>query len=341
MTQTLVPYEPQQDVGLTMAVTTEVAMTRLKELQQFVKEVMVEDEDYGVIPGTNKPSLYKPGAEKLCEIYGLAPMVEVTQRVEDWDRGLFAYEVKTSLVSKRTGQVVATGVGSCNSMEGRYRWRDSQRACPKCKNETIIKGKAEYGGGWLCFAKKGGCGAKFADGDASIEGQSVGRVENDDPYTLVNTILKMAKKRSHVDATLSATRSSAIFTEDVEDMDLGGPAPTAPPERPQQAPPQGGIGGGRVPPPQGRSAPEQDPVVAEVTAFVQELGWDRDAYVLWMTKEGFTDGKKLKNGDALPTLRALAKERRDLAAKDAAEDDPAKQLGLVTEDAQATAGAPF
>lgn len=312
MTQQLIQYEPQQDVGLTMAVTTEVALTRLKELQQFVKEVMVEDEDYGVIPGTNKPSLYKPGAEKLCEIYGLAPMVEVTQRVEDWDRGLFAYEVRTSLVSKRTGQVVATGVGSCNSMEGRYRWRDSQRACPKCKNATIIKGKAEYGGGWLCFAKKGGCGAKFADGDPSVEGQTVGRVENDDPYTLVNTILKMAKKRSHVDATLSATRSSALFTQDVEDMDLGA-APAAPPERTQQAPPrpQDGLGGGRVDPP----VPGPNSVMSEIAAIVQELGWNREQYLAWMQKEGHYDGRVLKNADALPTLRLLLKEHRERASE--------------------------
>jgi hypothetical protein len=34
--------------------------------------------------------------------------------------------------------------------------------CPKCgKTGTIIKGREEYGGGFLCFAKKGGCGAKF------------------------------------------------------------------------------------------------------------------------------------------------------------------------------------
>ena len=311
MTQSLVPYEPQSDVGLTMAVTTEVAMARLKELQQFVREVMVVDEDYGIIPGTNKASLFKPGAEKLCEIYGLAPMVEVTQRIEDWDRGLFAYEVLTSLVSKRTGQVVATGVGSCNSMEGRYRWRDSQRVCPKCKKETIIKGRDEYGGGWLCFARKGGCGAKFNDGDASIEEQTAGRVENDDPYTLVNTILKMAKKRSHVDATLSATRSSAIFTQDVEDIDQVTPPAPAPTRRQSTSRQQAAETPAPAP-----AAPHEDKA-SEVVACAKELGWDRDATKFWMQKEGFANA-----GEALPTLRELVKERRELAAKEAAEGEP-------------------
>src|SRR5699024_10296594 len=39
-----------------------------------------------------------------------------------------------------------------------------------------------------------------------------------DPYTIVNTVLKMAKKRALIDAVLSATRSSGIFTQDIEDF---------------------------------------------------------------------------------------------------------------------------
>ena len=34
--------------------------------------------------------------------------------------------------------------------------------CPSCgKSGSIIKSKNEYGGGWVCFIKKKGCGAKF------------------------------------------------------------------------------------------------------------------------------------------------------------------------------------
>ena len=182
----------------------------------------VPGEDYGRIPGTQKPVLLKPGAEKLCDIYGYVIRTEVVNRIEEWQPpGFFHYEVRCDLVSKRTGAIVGSGVGSCNSMESRYRWRQAERTCPECHQATIIKGKEEYGGGWLCFKKKGGCGAKFTDGDAQIMEQSVGRVLNDDIYTLVNTILKMAKKRAVVDATLSVTRSSALFTQDAEDFDTG------------------------------------------------------------------------------------------------------------------------
>jgi hypothetical protein len=43
-------------------------------------------------------------------------------------------------------------------------------------------------------------------------------VEHDNPADYYNTVLKMAKKRAHVDAILTATAASDIFTQDVEDM---------------------------------------------------------------------------------------------------------------------------
>ena len=213
-----------------------LARERLMQFQQFVKEYLVDGEDFGTIPGTPKPTLYKPGADKLCELYGLADEYEVTQRTEDFERGLFDYEVKCVLVRKPEMLLVSTGLGSCNSYEKKYRWRDAQRKCPVCGKEAIIKGKEEYGGGWLCFAKKGGCGAKFADNDPAIVSQSVGKVQNEDIADIKNTILKMAKKRSKIDATLSATRSSGIFTQDMEDWDI----PKAPVEIPKAEPSKAG-----------------------------------------------------------------------------------------------------
>ena len=213
-----------------------LARERLMQFQQFVKEYLVDGEDFGTIPGTPKPTLYKPGADKLCELYGLADEYEVTQRTEDFERGLFDYEVKCVLVRKPEMLLVSTGLGSCNSYEKKYRWRDAQRKCPVCGKESIIKGKEEYGGGFLCFAKKGGCGAKFSDDDPAIVSQSVGKVQNEDIADIKNTILKMAKKRSKIDATLSATRSSGIFTQDMEDWDI----PKAPVEIPKAEPSKGG-----------------------------------------------------------------------------------------------------
>ncbi|MCK7475628.1 MAG: hypothetical protein MZV49_24095 [Rhodopseudomonas palustris] len=43
------------------------------------------------------------------------------------------------------------------------------------------------------------------------------RFPNEEIYTQVNTVLKMAKKRAQVDAALSVGRLSNIFTQDIED----------------------------------------------------------------------------------------------------------------------------
>jgi hypothetical protein len=199
---------------------TQVAR-RLEAIDRFrslVRANLKEGHDYGVIPGTPRPTLLKPGAEKIKTLMECADTYEILDKVEDWDKPLFFYTIKCRLVYMHTDVVVSEGLGHCNSMEARYRWRHQDRSCPECNQETIIKGKQEYGGGWLCFAKKGGCGAKFPDGAESIESQKVGRVENEDVFSQVNTLLKMAKKRSLVDAALSAGRLSDIFTQDLEDM---------------------------------------------------------------------------------------------------------------------------
>ena len=222
---------PRKFTGLTPVFDIALAKKRLAEFQEFVKEYLVPDEDYGQIPGTPKPTLYKSGADKLCELYGLADSYEFATKTEAWDREppLFDYTILCKLTHIQSGALVASGLGSCSSYEGKYRYRDLKRKCPSCGKDTIIKGRAEFSkgqagyedGGWVCWKKEGksdGCGAKFAEADEAVASQIVGKIENDDLATLKNTVLKMAKKRAKVDATLAATRSSGIFTQDVEDM---------------------------------------------------------------------------------------------------------------------------
>jgi hypothetical protein len=185
-------------------------------IQEIMRSVMQEGTHFGTIPGCQKPSLFKPGAEKLSVTFRLAPYYTITQT--DLPREHREYNIVCTLKHIVSGDTFAQGVGSCSTMESKYRYREGKQKCPQCQSEAIIKGKAEYGGGWLCYAKKGGCGAKFKDGDPAIEGQQAGRIECEDPADRYNTVLKMAKKRAHVDATLTATAASDIFTQDVEDF---------------------------------------------------------------------------------------------------------------------------
>jgi hypothetical protein len=173
-----------------------------------------------VIPGTKKPTLFKAGAELLDTIYGLRADFIPTVDLGD---GETVPHIRVSMraelhLGDLAGPVVAVGYGAANSWEVKHRYRREERTCPECGNEgTVIKGKQEYGGGWLCWTKKpGGCGAKFAEDAPEIVGQVVENAQNPDPFDLENTLVKMAEKRAFVDVTLRATASSDLFTQDVD-----------------------------------------------------------------------------------------------------------------------------
>ena len=133
------------------------------EMSRFIDEVLVSGVDYGIVPHTSKPTLLKPGAEKILNFLGLIARTDVANRIEDIGAGYFAYECKVYVID-RDGVVRGEGVGITNSKEGKY-------------------------------AKSTG-------------------------FAVQNTILKMAKKRALVDATLNVGAISGRFTQDVEDMNI-------------------------------------------------------------------------------------------------------------------------
>jgi hypothetical protein len=87
-------------------------------MTMFVKLQMQRDLDYGLIPGTNKPCLFKTGAEKLCRLFNLRPNFSLIQSVVDFDKPLFHYHYRCSLY--RGNEMVGEGDGCCNSMEVKY-----------------------------------------------------------------------------------------------------------------------------------------------------------------------------------------------------------------------------
>ena len=203
-------------VGQALSVNEIIAQVNL--IQNVMRSVMTEGEHYGCIPGCGtKKTLLQPGAQKLTMTFRLAPEYQLQET--DLPRGHKEYRVICTLKNMGNGAFVGQGVGCCSTMESKYRYRAAVRKCPKCGKESIIKGKAEYGGGWLCFGKKGGCGEKWADGAKEIEGQNLDRVEGENPADFFNTVLKIAKKRAFVDATITATAASDIFTQDIGDAE--------------------------------------------------------------------------------------------------------------------------
>jgi hypothetical protein len=188
---------------------------RAKRLQQALLE---PGTDYGTVPGISRPFLHKPGAEKFEKAYGFAIEYAVERKVGDGQKTPeLEYIVHAKVhLGDTDGPVIAEGLGSCNTHETKYRYRQAQAKCPDCGKDTIIKGREDgkLHGKWWCNTHKGGCGHAFDKEDVRLTEQVVGQVENENPHDLANTILKMARKRAGVDAILTATGTSGLFTQD-------------------------------------------------------------------------------------------------------------------------------
>jgi len=170
----------------------------INKFQDTCKQYMKQGHDFGVIPGTgNKPTLLKPGAEKIAKLLGLCDNYEIEARQELWDKPFFRYLVKCRLVTAQ-GMVISEGLGECNSYESKYRWR---WVFPSDVPENIDKANLAS----RTINTRNGKAKQY-------------RLENEDVFSQVNTILKMAKKRALVDAALSAGRLSEVFTQDIEDI---------------------------------------------------------------------------------------------------------------------------
>lgn len=209
---------------------------QVQKIQALMQAVMKEGDHYGVIPGTNKPSLYKAGAEKIGVLFRLAPEFIVERT--DLPNGHREFQVLCKLTHMGSGVMVGQGVGSCSTMESKYRWRNQDTTeemgpVPKEYWDAPKDDRAQREKVLADLYGPGKYRTKKVDGNWTVlkvtgDGE---RMENPDIADQYNTVLKMAKKRAFVDATITATAASDFFTQDVEDMpEFGGKV--SPPDAP-------------------------------------------------------------------------------------------------------------
>lgn len=194
----MVPSAPTAalvEVGGTMAVSVHAMQARVALVLDMMANVLEKDKDYGKIPGTDKPTLYKPGAEKLCMAFQLAPE---TPAVEDLSASPdeVRYRVSIPLVSA-SGRTIAVGLGEASTREEKYSWR--RPVCQEEFDETPAHLRREK---WF----KGQSGA--------YKGQQI----RTNPSDLANTVLKMAHKRALIHVVLLGTAAGSVFNQDLEDF---------------------------------------------------------------------------------------------------------------------------
>ena len=95
------------------------SMNKINQFQQVVQSQLVEGHDYGqAFYGSGKPSLLKPGAEKILMLMGLSSQYEIIEKIQDYDEGFFSYTIRCILT--KNGMVITEGLGHCNSKEKKY-----------------------------------------------------------------------------------------------------------------------------------------------------------------------------------------------------------------------------
>jgi len=102
------------------ALSVQEMVQQVNQIQKLMKEVMKPDVHYGKIPGTPKSALFKAGAEKIGMMFGCRTSFEINRT--DMPDGHREYEV-VCRITDRDGNPIGEGVGTCTTMEKKYRYR--------------------------------------------------------------------------------------------------------------------------------------------------------------------------------------------------------------------------
>lgn len=177
------------DVGPSMLSPGQLKQ-RVEHMHSVMKAVMKKDCHFGVIPGTQKPSLWKAGAEKLAMTFGLRVEIQVVEEKITEEEVFYRCR---AIARNGAGEVIGSAEGVCSTSEKKYRWREpvhvkEYHALPDHMKRVTWNRK----------------------------GEELKQVRQD-PGDLPNTICQMAGKRAFVQVIRTATGATDIFAADPAD----------------------------------------------------------------------------------------------------------------------------
>ena len=203
----ITPYDGGQPDGYSpgLVMTPGAARALDEQVRACTRAVLREGTDYGIIPGTGGDKvLFRPGAQKLLQWFGLSCTTECTGTERD-DQGRKNGITYRATVTRRLHDgahlILATCEGTADYDESKFYqsaeevqrkaedkerfWADKKRRAPR---PTYWQDLPEYRAPW-------------------------------------NTLMKRAQKRAIVGAVIDATAAGGLFSQDREEDD--NPAPAA------------------------------------------------------------------------------------------------------------------
>ncbi len=194
----IIPHEgPNHPTMLRPLVRPDELINAHKEVADLIAKGLQQNVDYGVIPGTQKASLLKPGAERLLKAFGCTTKYLLVDKNTDHNEVVkWTKEKKIYRDGRFSHKEPVNG-----ESHGVYRYVYKAQVvknlggCPKCGTEQEM----------LIGESDGSC--------STLESKYIDR-----PRDSENTVVKMAQKRAMVAAVLNAFGLSDRFTQDVEDL---------------------------------------------------------------------------------------------------------------------------
>jgi hypothetical protein len=166
-------------------------VARVQRVREVMRDLMEEGVHYGKVPGTQKPSLWKPGAELLLMTFRIGPKLDV-EDLSTLDE--IRYRVTVTGIAQGSGECLGEAIGECSTSEEKYRWRGAVHP-----NEWEATPEDRRRQKW------------------TRDGSTIAQVRTS-PADQANTVLLMAVKRGLVAMTRIVTACSDIFDQDVEDL---------------------------------------------------------------------------------------------------------------------------
>ena len=154
----------------------DASVSMMQLLQEAMGKALISGTDYGVIPGTDRPSLWQPGAEKIRVMFSLSAPTTIVDRHEDYDADIFVYTAEC-IVTDHAGRMMSSFSAVCSSEEPQYR---NAMTKPKWK-----------------------AGQQIPDSSEPISAASQ-----------VQTLMAMSQKRAFVGGVKRVAAASQIFSMD-------------------------------------------------------------------------------------------------------------------------------
>lgn len=117
----LEPVDTMKSLAVNLGDTAVADLNRQQMgLDHFIKSSLRKEIDFGVIPGVKKPSLFKPGAEKICKLFQLGSRIADKNSQIDLEKGFAMFNYTIEIFHLLTNKAIAQCEGSANSQEKKY-----------------------------------------------------------------------------------------------------------------------------------------------------------------------------------------------------------------------------